>query len=239
MGYNTQETFNGNQAKGVMFLPISGEGKLCDLTVTGYDREEGYDGGQISCGKLDTYGRSIARYYWFDTPEFEDEGEIFPACYGWYDDECSECFNEVPLSAGEGLWMKFPAGAFTVQSAGQVAQGTVMVNLINGNQLCSNPMPTIVEIGDAFITGYDPEEGYDGGQISCGKLDTYGRSIARYYWFDTPEFEDEGEVFPACYGWYNDDCTECFNDVELNPGEAVWLKSNNATYKLNWKSPLK
>ena len=117
VGYAQNSTINGNQGAGVCFLPISGEGTLGDLVIVGYDKSEGYADGQISCGKLDTYGRSTARYFWMDIPQFEDEGELYGPWYGWYDEEGETCYNNVSMSPGEAVWLKSPSTTFTLNWA--------------------------------------------------------------------------------------------------------------------------
>ena len=224
VGYNTADTFAGNQGVGGCFMPISGTGTMADIKITGYGKE--YVDGGINCTKLDTYGRTISQMFWID---YHDE-EV--SAYGWYsDNEGSEDCNGVPLAAGEGLWMKIPNAAFKVQSAGQVASETIPVALIAGNQLCPNPTPVTVEMGNVFMAGYGSE--YVDGGINCTKLDTYGRTIKQMFWID---FSDE-EV--TAYGWYvdNEGSEDC-NSETLKPGESVWLKCPTKGWTLNWPSPL-
>ena len=85
-------------------------------------------------------------------------------------------------------------------------------------------------MGDVTVTGYGDSYGDNG--IYCCKLDTFGRSQTLMIWADYTEGND------TWYGWYNDDWSTSYNDVELQPGESVWLKSPNASYLINWPKAL-
>ena len=110
VGYMNDATFKGNQAVGACFVPVVGEGKMADVTITGYGDE--YGDTRISCGKLDTYGRSIARMYWFDLPEDPVEG--WAAQYGWFDAQGEAEFNDEDLNAGESLWVNCGETGITI-----------------------------------------------------------------------------------------------------------------------------
>lgn len=222
VGYQQNATIKGNQGVGATFLPVSGTAKMGDITVTGYGDSYGDNG--IDCCKLDTFGRSQAKMFWVDYTEGNE------TWYGWYNDDWSVCYNDVELQPGEGVWFKSPNAAYKVQSSGAVLKETLPVTLIKGNQLCPNPTPVVVSMGNVWMTGYG--DSYADNGIDCCKLDTFGRSQTKMFWADYTEGND------AWYGWYNDDWSTSYNDVELQPGESVWLKSPSASYLLNWPKAL-
>ena len=239
VGYTSNNASSGNQAAGTCFIPVSGEGKMSDVVVTGYTGE--YLDGQIYCGKLDNYGRTITRMYWLDSEEYTDPdtSEHWDAQYGWWDADGEVEYNDVSLSAGEGLWMTFPSTTYKVQTSGKVISESLPVTLVAGNQLLSNPTPVTLKMGQVWVTGYTGE--YLDGQIYCGKLDNYGRTITRMYWLDSEEYTDPdtSEHWDAQYGWWDADGEVEYNNTEtLAPGQAVWFTSPSAAYTLNWPNPL-
>ena len=230
VGYQNLETKNGNQAVGVTFVPVTGEGTMADIKIVGYSGD--YDAGQISCGKLDTYGRSITRMFWLDLPEDPVEG--WDAQYGWWDAMGENEYNDVPLTAGEGLWFDIGETWAKIQSAGQVQAETLTIKLTVGNQLIANATPVDLSMGDVFIAGYTGD--YDAGQISCGLLDGYGRSIKRMFWLDLPE--DPVEGWDAQYGWWDAMGENEYNADPLKSGESLWLDNGETGVTINFPSPL-
>ena len=63
--------------------------------------------------------------------------------------------------------------------------------------------------------------------IYAKKLDGFGIGGTTYYWFDIND-EEIGEL----YGWYDDEGGVCYNDVELDLGEGIWLYSPSEDMKL-------
>lgn len=190
---------------------------MADIKVIGYDVTEGYYDNGVYCSKLDIYGRSVKQMIWVDYAE-EGEGEW----YGWYNDDWETSYNDEALQPGEGLWMTFPSANFKVQSAGQVIKGSLATNLVKGNQMCANPMPTTIAMGDSWISGYSAEEGYYDNGVYCSKLDIYGRSVTQMIWVDYSE-EGEGEW----YGWYNDDVPSCDRLTLDKFEEGLWRGSGS------------
>ena len=76
--------------------------------------------------------------------------------------------------------------------------------------------------------GYNAET-YEGGSISVQKLDKDGYMVAgsKFYWYD----DEDGTA------WFDGSDEEVEGEV-LNPGEAVWVKANATTEKLNFPSAL-
>ena len=258
VGYQNNGITNGNQGVGATFLGIGADMKMGDLTVSGYTGDEPgdppyYDGCEISCGFLRSSGKSMYRMYWWDVPAWtedpEDGGAHHDAIYGWYDadGEYGECFNDVVIKAGQGLW--FAARAeYSLTGAGQVLNDTYQITITNGNQLVSNPSPVDTPMGKIWITGYTGDEPgdppyYDGLEISCGFLRSSGKSMYRMYWWDVPAWtedeEDGGAHHDAIYGWYDADGEygECFNGVILKAGQALWFASRG-TYQMHFPNPL-
>lgn len=228
VGYSNNDVIKGSQGAGITFVAVSGSTTMADLKITGYDPEEGYADNGITAVKLDTYGRNAGdTMCWID---YQDE-EI--SAYGWYSDDGEKDYNKVALAPGEGLWFKSPSPDFKILSSGQVLPETLPVMLIAGSQLCANPTPVTLNMGNIWMTGYDPKEGYADNGITAVKLDTYGRNAGdTMCWID---YQDE-EI--SAYGWYSDDGEKDYNTVKLAPGESVWLKCPKAGWMVNFPSPL-
>lgn len=206
---------------------------MADIKVVGYTGE--YLDNAVSCGKLDNFGRSVARMYWLDSEEWEEDGEYWPAQYGWWSSDGEIEYNNVKLSAGEGLWFAINDTSLSIQSAGQVATG-VAIKLVKGNQLIANPLPVGLKMSQIYVTGYTGE--YLDNGVSCGKLDNFGRSIARMYWLDSEEWEEDGEYWPAQYGWWSSDGETEYNNEDLAAGEALWFADAGTGFTLNFPNPL-
>ena len=229
VGYDTFGLRGSGQAvgAGASFLTVSGEATtLGDIKVVGYDTTEGYADFQINAKQLDGYGRGGTSYSWCD---FEEEGETY---YGWYDDDMN-CYNDLELAPGEGLWIYSPSTDFQIQSAGAVPSASIAVALRGGGQakMVANPMPSTLLLGNITISGYDVADGYADFQINAKKLDGYGRGTTTYSWCD---FEEEGDTY---YGWYDDDMNE-YNDVEVAAGEGLWIYSPSTEFSVVFPSPL-
>ena len=92
------------------------------------------------------------------------------------------------------------------------------------------PVSGTAKMGDVTVTGYG--DSYADNGIYCCKLDIFGRSLTQMVWVDYTEGNE------TWYGWYNDDWSTSYNDVELQPGEGIWLTSPSASYLLNWPKAL-
>ena len=210
---------------------------MADIAVTGYEGEY-YENG-IYCNKLDTFGRTSGDImYWLDLAEYDDGTTVWPAQYGWWSGDGAADYNGTSLEAGEGLWLTMPNNTLKIQTSGQVLSESLPVVLVQGKQLCPNPTPVELALGQAWITGYEGEY-YENG-IYCNKLDTFGRTSGDImYWLDLAEYDDGTTIWPAQYGWWSGDgATDYSETATLNPGEAVWLTSPDATKVLNWPNPL-
>ena len=179
--------------------------------------------------------------YWWDTPAGVDrKGNPYPAIKGWYDLDEEGCYDDVPLAPGEGLWMTMPSDEFKVVSNGEVLNDTLPVELVRGNQLCPNPTPIALTLGQVKMTGdYDPEDGYEETQVYCCKLNIYGVSGTLMYWWDTPAGVDrKGNPYPAIIGWYDLDEEGSYNDVEIKVGESLWMTVPSDNWMVTWPNPL-
>ena len=229
VGYDSVGLLSGGQAKGVgaSFLNVNGSDiTLGDISVTGYDVTEGYADFQVIAQTLNGYGKTTASYSYCD---FEEEGEVYK---GWYDDDMN-CYNDVVIAPGEGLWLYSPSTDFKVQSSGLVPKSSISVTLRSGGQakMVVNPMPAELSYGDITISGYDTDEGYADFQIIAQKLNGYGKTVSSYSFCD---FEEEGETY---FGWYDDDMNE-YNNLKLAPGEGLWIYSPSTDFAVVFPSPL-
>lgn len=78
-----------------------------DISIVGYDPEDGYADFDVVAKKLDGAGRGGIAYYWCD---FEEDGETY--C-GWFDEDMND-YNSEEVEAGEGLWIYSPSTDFSV-----------------------------------------------------------------------------------------------------------------------------
>ena len=219
----------GNQAKGVgaSFVNVSEKPlTLGDISVVGYDPEEGYADFEIIAQELNGFGRTLSNYSYCD---FEEDGEVYK---GWYDEDMN-CFNDLELKPGEGLWMYSPSTDYKIQSAGMVPASDISVVLRGGNQakMIVNPMPATVEFGSITISGYNPEEGYADFEIIAQELNGFGRTLSNYSFCD---FEEDGETY---FGWYDEDMND-YNEKTLAPGEGLWIYSPSTSYSVVFPTPL-
>lgn len=100
-------TLRGSGAAKMVANPMPTTLTLGQVTVDGYDSNDGYADFQIQAKKLDGAGRGGTTYYFCD---FEEEGDVY---FGWYDEDMND-YNDVEVAAGEGLWIYSPSTAFSV-----------------------------------------------------------------------------------------------------------------------------
>ena len=77
---------------------------LTDITVTGYDKEEGTEE-EVSVQTLDKNGSCVKIYFWYDVTDGED------VYYGWLDGDSGDFIEagDVEVAAGEALWAYAPS----------------------------------------------------------------------------------------------------------------------------------
>lgn len=228
VGYAQSELRAGSSAVGAQFVPISSETMdLCDIVPTGYNKDT-YVGGSITVQTLDANGYMVpgSMFYWYD----DEDGTA------WFDGNDDEVVRgQVTYKPGEALWVKANTTSEGLQSSGQVAEGSIDVTLRSGSKLVCNPTPAPIPFNDdnndgKFIApmGYN-EDTYVGGSITVQKLDKDGYMVpgSMFYWYD----DEDGTA------WFdgNDDEVE---GAVLNPGEAIWVKANSTSEKLNFPSAL-
>lgn len=216
VGYAPAQLQEFGLTAGACFIPVSGKTfDLTDLTVTGYDAEEGTDS-EMYVQTLDEAGRTVATYFWVDDADsikcwFNEEGEAVQV-------------GEVVFQAGEGLWTACDYDGFGLQSAGQVPQEDVAVNLQEFGLSIANPTPVSVDLTDCIVTGYDAEEGTDS-EMYVQTLDEAGRTVATYFWVDV-----EGVI-----GWYNEEGEEVAKgDVVVQPGVGLWTACDYDGFSFVW-----
>ena len=108
MGYSNGDLREGFKAAGAQFVPVTGSTiDLTEISVTGYDKEEGTEE-EVTVQTLNKNGGRDKFYYWYDVTDGED------VYYGWLDADSDEFVNpgEVEVGAGEALWVDAPSTTF-------------------------------------------------------------------------------------------------------------------------------
>lgn len=89
---------------------------------------------------------------------------------------------------------------------------------------------TKVDLTAVTVTGYDKNEGSED-EVFIQSLDASGRTVpgSVYFWIDVIDGED------VYLGWMNEagDLIE-EGDVEIAPGEGIWVKAPSASYSLQF-----
>lgn len=228
VGYATSALKQGSTGVGAQFLPIGGEKMdLCDIIPVGYDKET-YKGGSIDIQMLDAKGRAVSgsNFYWYD----DEDGT------GWFDGKDDPVVRgQVTYAPGDAIWVKANSEKEGLQSAGQVASGSINVYLREGCKLVCNPTPVAIPFnndkGDGkFIAPGGYGKDYKGGSIDVQKLDAKGRAVSgsNFYWYD----DQDGTA------WF-DGSDKLVVGATLNPGEAIWVRANNTEEFINFPAALK
>ena len=108
VGYSNGELREGFKAAGAQFIPVTGtQIDLTDITVTGYDKEEGTEE-EVSVQTLDKDGEKVSLYLWIDIIDGDD------VYYGWIDSDSGDFVepDNVFVGAGESLWVDAPSTDF-------------------------------------------------------------------------------------------------------------------------------
>lgn len=106
VGYQANALTAGNKIAGAAFVSIAGDGvDLTDITVTGYDSENGCEG-EVNVQSLDANGKGGMTYFYYDIP-----GEFM----GWFDgNEQPVEPGDVTIAPAEGLWVASPTTSFNL-----------------------------------------------------------------------------------------------------------------------------
>ena len=227
VGYAGADTLVGQAANGTCFVPVTGATfNLQELTVTGYDRADGF-AGDVNVQTLDVVGRMVDLYTWVDVPADPEDPES-EAFYGWYDGN-DEHVDNVTFAPGAGLWTHSDSTDYKIQSAGQVPTTDLSVTLRVGQTMVANSTPVAVDLQNVYVGGYDHADGF-AGDVNVQTLDTVGRMVDLYTWVDVPADPEDPES-EAFYGWY-DGNDELVENVQVGAGEALWTHSDSTDYSL-------
>ena len=214
VGYAQSGLRSGSKGIGACFAPMSGTNvNLQDLKVVGY---EGENADTVNVQILDSLGRTVKTYFWADLPDDD--------IYGWLD-ESEEIPEDVEFAMGEGLYFVSSEDGLSLQTAGAVPSADIAVALRNGSKMVANPMPTIINLQDIVIGGY---EGENADCVNLQILDSLGRTVKTYFWADLPDDD--------IYGWL-DEAEEIPEDVEINAGEGLYIVSAEAGLTINFPAP--
>ena len=223
VGYSNGVLREGFKPAGAQFIPVTGSKiDLTDISVTGYDKEEG-TAEEVSVQTLDKNGSMVKQYYWYDAVDGSD------VYYGWLDADSGDFIEagDVLLDVGDGLWVDAPSSDFNLQSAGQVMTAAATVTLREGFKLVANPTPVAVDLTNITVTGYDEEEG-TAEEVSVQTLDKNGSMVKQYYWYDATDGSD------VYYGWLDADSGDFIeaDTVSVGAGEALWVDAPSTDFKL-------
>ena len=160
---------------------------------------------------LDNIGLGGESYYWVNWYE-NAEGET-ESC--WVDSEFAKVVG-MKLQPGQGLWVAGDSSEQIFQSAGQVSQSDIAVQLRFGSTLTGNASPVEIDLQDIVCS-----EGCSD-SVSFMILDNIGLGGDSYYWVDWYENED-GET-ESC--WVDSDFGKVVG-MKIQPGEALWVAGDN------------
>ena len=213
MGYANGELRNGNKAVGAQFAAVSGSTiDLTDIQVLGYDKEDGTEG-DVRVQILGPTGMGGETFFYYDVP-----GELTAWING--DDEEVEP-GDLTLAAGEGMWVKAPSSAYSLQTAGQVPTSGIAVTLRSGNKVVVNNTPVAVDLTDIDVSGYDEEDGTEG-DVRVQILGPTGMGGETFFYYDVP-----GELT----AWINGDDEEVEpGDLVIGPGEGMWVRAPSTSF---------
>ncbi len=225
VGYSAANTRVGFAAVSTSFEAVSGSIDLQDLTVTGYNHEDGFEG-DVYLETLTSLGAADQIYTWVDVPADPEDPESV-AFYGWYDG--SDALVEgVTINPGDGFWVHSDSTAYGIQNAGAVITTSTAITLKNGFTLVGNPVPVSVSIQELSISGYDHDAGFEG-DIYAETLTSTGAADEIYTWVDVPADPEDPESV-AFYGWY--DGSDALVVASVGAGEALWIHSDSTSYSV-------
>ena len=195
---------------------------LTDITVTGYDKEEGTEE-EVSVQTLNKNGDRVNLYQWIDITDGDD------VYYGWIDFDTGDFVEpgNVLFDVGDGLWVDAPSSDFKLPTAGQVMTAAATVTLREGFKMIANQTPVAVDLTDITVTGYDEEEGTEE-EVSVQTLNKNGDRVNLYQWIDITDGDD------VYYGWIDFDTGDFVeaDTVSVGAGEALWVDAPSTDFKL-------
>lgn len=170
------------------------------------ENADSYQSGEITIQTLDALG---------------NQGSVFLSWWGdgWYD--TNDETPSIPLKKGEAIWISSPNESVTLRCCGEVFSGNVLSDTAAGFVAIGNPFPVPYNLQNLVpLTAEGDAAPYVSGEIYLQTLDTLG---------------NQGSVFLSWWGdaWY--DTADETPAINLQPGEAIWLSSPNATLKIKWQ----
>ena len=165
---------------------------------------------------LDSLGGTKVTYSWVNWATDPNSGE---AVAGWADDNF-ELAKGVTMSPGDAVWVQCNFENQAIQSAGQVPNMDVKVQLSRntGSISLGNSTPIAIDIQDIMPESIEECSGY----VFLSFLDGLGGTRATYSWVDWATDPISGKTVT---GWA-DNNFEFVRGVAINPGEGVWVQCN-------------
>ena len=180
----------------------------------------------------------------------DSKGELWggrskQAYCGWYT-ATGTTPATLTIEAGEAVWINVPGGAsvtFTV--AGEVPAGDILMALRKGNTAVCNPQPVAMDVQNVKPVAA-PETTVPNGETCVAGVDTItlvklsatgGAGSDMLCWRDSNGALWGGRSKQAYYGWYTATGTTPA-ELEIAPGEGVWVNAPVNTTSLLFPSPL-
>jgi hypothetical protein len=176
----------------------------------------------VSISVLDEYGAPLKIYSWTDAG-----GADWDTADVWVDTDDNSIVTSIPLLPGQAVFVQGSSSDQLLQSAGQVREEDVTLQLQNGCTLGGNPFPVKFGLADILPTG---TECYN--NISISVLDEYGAPLKIYSWTDAggPEW-DTADV------WVDTDDNSIVTSVDVNAGSGLFIQGSNSEQYLTFPAP--
>ena len=170
---------------------------------------------------MDTDGKWIGTYNWYNEYTDPDTGDYYPA--GWLDEENNPAGT---IKAGYGVYYYSATVGARVQSAGEVS-GEVTIDVPAGYSMIGNATPVAINADSMSVSGVE-----DLG-ATFQTMNSAGKWIGTFNWYNEYTDPDTGDYYPA--GWLDADNNPA---GMLNPGDAVYFYTGVSGVKITLPSAL-
>ena len=174
----------------------------------------------ITICRIDSFGTATATYSW--TSSATTDGNDYDKI-GWIDVDAGDymLITGIEFDAGDAFWTQGSSTSQSIQTAGQVNDQDVSVQLRKGIQIGGNPFPAKVKVNDVLVIG---EDTYD--NVTISKVDEFGAATATYSW--TSSGTKDGDNYDLI-GWIDVDAGDYMilsDEVVIEAGEGLWMQGS-------------